>query len=81
MYTLILSGGSTIENAGRPNKHRFVVKSDMNLYDKLNESNLSFVTILKDGELEDVYFDCKLQNYFFQPPWVEFRLDLSANET
>ena len=60
MYTLILADGTTIENLVRLNPCRFMTESDVNLYDKLDECNLSFITLLKDGVLKDVFLNCKL---------------------
>lgn len=77
MYKLILTDGTEIYNLTRLNPSTFQLESqDGSLYWKLNKSNLSFVTLFKDDELEDTFFDCELQAFYTMAPYIEFRLKL-----
>ncbi len=76
MYTLQLADGSTIINLKRVNPSTFELKSDETspIYFQLSDQNLSFATLYKDGELEDVLFDYTRQNFIWQNGVISFRL-------
>lgn len=79
MYKMVLSDGTEIPNLTRLNPSTFSCPvQDSSLYFLLDEGHLAFVTLFNDNELEDVWIDCKRQNFSVQNGVAQFRLQFNT---
>lgn len=77
MYTLELYDGTKIRGLQRINPVTFVKNgNDSSIYHKLDEYNLSFALLFneEDDMLEDVFFECRRQNFSNDGKEIRFRI-------
>lgn len=76
MYTLELADGTTITGLRRLHHYVFQLDSteSVKIYSLLSPENLSFATLYKDGELDEVLLDFEKQNFYCDNEIIEFRL-------
>lgn len=74
MYSITLANGTILSNLNRANNGAFWFEGMMFPSNILTPENLAFITIEKDGELDEVLMDYVLQDLSVQGGYVQFRI-------
>lgn len=75
MYKLVLANGYEINGLTCLNPSTFKLPVEcQEIYWQLTPENLSFVTLYKDGELDEVFLDYAQQNFYCGNGYTEFRI-------
>ena len=74
MYSLELMDGTIIHNVNRINPSTFEVEGDSSLYWLLTEDNLACATLYLGDEIEDIFINCRRQNFYCNNGIVRFRI-------